>query len=196
MGSCPHQSAASERPGRPSSTKYDGVLKRYTWVIPVRILRNQTDLVAENLALRRQLAILTARKRTPRLWMRDRIFCVWLSRLWAGWRSVLVIVQPDTVVRWHRRGFKLCWRWKSRTGTVGRPKIDAEIRKLIRCMSRDNPLWGALSLESTLSGVLAWPTTAVALSWTTPTPRGIFLILTARGACSRDHRVLKLETAT
>ena len=79
---------------------------------------------------------------------------------------------------------------------MGRPKIDAEIRKLIRCMSRDNPLWGALSLASTLSGVLAWPTTAVALSWTTPTPRGIFLILPARGACSRGHRVLKLETAT
>ena len=78
------------------------------------ILRNQAELAAENLALRQQLAVLAERKRRPRLRSRDRIFWVWLSRLWAGWRSVLMIVQPDTVVRWHRQGFRLYWRWTSR----------------------------------------------------------------------------------
>ncbi len=115
------------------------------------ILRNQTELAAENLALRQQLAVLTARKRRPRLRMRDRIFWVWLSRLWAGWRSVLVIVQPDTVVSWHRRGFKLYWSWKSRPGRVGRPKIELEIRKLIRRMSRENPIWGVPRIQSELA---------------------------------------------
>ena len=96
------------------------------------LLRDRAELAAENLALRQQLAILEQTVKCPRLRKRDRIFWVWLSRLWAGWRTVLVIVQPDTVTRWHRQGFKLYWRWKSRFGKIGRPKIDAEIRRLIR----------------------------------------------------------------
>ena len=95
------------------------------------ILRNRTELAAENLALRQQLAILREQKKLPRLRTRDRIFWVWLSRLWAGWRSLLVIVQPDTVVRWHRQGFRLYWRWKWRAKS-GRPKVEVEIRKLIQ----------------------------------------------------------------
>ena len=75
------------------------------------MLRNRTELAVENLALRQQLAVLTQRKRRPRLRSRDRIFWVWLSRLWVGWRSVLMIVQPDTVVRWHRQGFPLLHLW-------------------------------------------------------------------------------------
>jgi hypothetical protein len=63
----------------------------------------------------------------------------------------LLIVQPDTVVGWHRQGFKLYWRWKSRIGKVGRPKIEAEIRKLIRRTSRENPLWGTPRIQSELS---------------------------------------------
>jgi transposase InsO family protein len=81
---------------------------------------------------------------------RDRIFWVWLSRIWAGWRSVLVIVQPDTVVGWHRQGFRLYWRWKSSAGKVGRPRIEAELRKLIRRMCRENPSWGAPRIHSEL----------------------------------------------
>ena len=114
------------------------------------ILRDRTELAAENLALRQQLAVLTERKRRPRLRMRDRIFWVWLSRLWAGWRSCLVIVQPETGVRWHRCGFKIFWRWKSRAKR-GRPSIELEIRKLIRQISRENPLWGTPRIQSELA---------------------------------------------
>ena len=99
------------------------------------ILRNRAELAAEILALRQQLAVLVEQKKRPRLRERDRIFWVWLSRLWSGWRSVLVIVQPDTVVRWHRQGFRLYWRWKPRAGKVGRPSIEAGVRDLIRRMS-------------------------------------------------------------
>ncbi len=114
------------------------------------ILRDRTELAAENLALRQQLAVLTERKRRPRLRKRDRIYWVWLSRLWAGWRSVLMIVQPDTVVRWHQRGFRLYWRSKSRA-RPGRPKIEAEIRNLIRRMSREKPSWGVPRIQSELA---------------------------------------------
>ncbi len=103
------------------------------------MLHNRTDLAAENLALRQQLAILQHKSKRPRLRRRDRIFWALLSRIWADWRSALLIVQPDTVVRWHRQGFKLYWRWKSQ-GKPGRPRIEAEIRNLIRRMSRENTL--------------------------------------------------------
>lgn len=105
--------------------------------------RRQAGLAPENLALRQQLAVLQHRSKRPRLRKRDRIFWVWLSRLWTGWHSVLLIVQPDTVVAWHRQGWKLYWRWKSRAKAVGRPPIDTELRKLIRRMCRENPTWGA-----------------------------------------------------
>ena len=85
------------------------------------IVADRAALAAENLALRQQLAILEHKSKRPRFRTRDRIFWAILSRLWAGWRSALLIVQPDTVVRWHRQGFKLFWRWKSRAGRVGRP---------------------------------------------------------------------------
>jgi transposase InsO family protein len=111
-------------------------------------LISKSRLTAENLALRQQLGVLMVSGKRPRLRKRDRIFWVWLSRLWKNWRSCLVIVQPDTVVRWHRQGFKLYWRWKSRN--AGRPKVDPEIRKLIRRMSRENPLWGAPRIQAEL----------------------------------------------
>ena len=114
------------------------------------LLRDRAELAAENLALRQQFAVLGRQSKRPRLRKRDRIFWVWLSRLWTGWRSVLVIVQPNTVLRWHRDGFRLYWRWKSRAAKVGRPRIDAEIRKLIRRMCRENPSWGAPRIHSEL----------------------------------------------
>jgi len=122
-----------------------------TMVLFIRALvRNRVDLAAENLALRQQLAVLQQKSKTPRLHKRDRIFWVWLSRIWAGWRSALLVVQPDTVVGWHRQGFKLYWRWKSR-GKPGRPRIEAEIRRLIQRMSRENPLWGTPRIQSELA---------------------------------------------
>jgi hypothetical protein len=79
----------------------------------------------------------------------DRVLLCWLSRLWSGWRSALLIVQPETIVRWHRQGFKLYWSWKSRK-KPGRPKIDAELRNLIHRMSQENPTWGAPRILSEL----------------------------------------------
>jgi hypothetical protein len=76
------------------------------------------ELAAENLALRQQLAVLEQRSKRPRLRKRHRIFWVWLSRRWNGWRSVLAIVQPETVLRWHQQGSRLYWRWKSQSGKV------------------------------------------------------------------------------
>ena len=84
-----------------------------------------------------------------RLHRRDRIFWGWLSRLRRGWRSSLIVFQPETVLRWHREGFCLYWRWKSRK-RCGRPKLDAEIRVLIRRMSRDNPTWRRRRIHSEL----------------------------------------------
>ncbi len=102
------------------------------------LFSSRATLVAENVALRRQLGVLQRSCKRPRLRNGDRILWVWLSKLWTGWRSTLVIVQPATVIRWHRRGFRLYWRWKSRK--TGRPKVDPEIRSLIRRLSLDNPL--------------------------------------------------------
>ncbi len=113
-------------------------------------VRSQAELAAENLALRQQLAVLEQGSKRPRLRNRDRIFWTWIARLWSNWRSALVIVQPETVIRWHKQGFRLYWRWKSRTRKPGRPKIDAEIRKLIRRMSQENPLWGTPRIRSEL----------------------------------------------
>ncbi|MGB2988081.1 MAG: integrase core domain-containing protein [Phycisphaerae bacterium] len=124
---------------------------RIVLVLIRSIVTDRVELAVENLALRQQLAILEQRSKRPRLRTRDRIFWVWLSRVWSNWRSVLVIVQPKTVVRWHQQGFKLFGRWKSRTGKVGRPKIDAEIRRLIRRMSRENPSWGVPRIQSELA---------------------------------------------
>jgi putative transposase len=111
---------------------------------PIRLLvTERAALVAENLALRQQLAVLQRSVSRPRLRRRDRIFWVWLSCLWTGWRSAVVIVQPDTVVRWHRQGFRLYWRWKSRRRGDGRPAIPREVRDLVRRMAQANLLWGA-----------------------------------------------------
>ena len=107
-------------------------------------------LVTENLALRQQLLVLRRSTNRPRLRHRDRLFWIALSQLWQDWRSILVIVKPETVIKWHRQGFKYYWRWKSRSGRVGRPKIDQEIRDLIRRMSRENPTWGAPRIQAEL----------------------------------------------
>ena len=105
----------------------------------------------ENLALRHQLAVLQHSLPRPRLSRWDRILWVWLSRRWTDWRSSLVIVQPATVLAWHRQGFRLYWRWKSRPNPVGRPRLDAELRALIRRMARDNPTWGRRRIQAELA---------------------------------------------
>jgi putative transposase len=74
----------------------------------------------------------------------------WLRRIWSDWRSALVIVQPETVIAWHRKGFRLFGRWKIRRGKPGQPAVPKEVRDLIRTMSRNNPRWGAPRLHGEL----------------------------------------------
>jgi hypothetical protein len=112
--------------------------------------QSRSSLQLENLALRHQINVL--RRRGRRLFLKpgDRLLWVWLARLWTGWRSALVIVKPETVIAWHRRGFRLYWTWKSRHTRSGRPEIPSEVRDLIRNMSLANPLWGAPRIHGEL----------------------------------------------
>jgi putative transposase len=102
-------------------------------------LRSPTTLAAENLFLRKQLALYQERHVKPRHATNAiRLVLVWLGR-WFDWRQALTIVQPATFIRWHRQGFRLFWRWKS---TPGRPPIPADLQALIRRMARENSTWG------------------------------------------------------
>src|ERR1700746_348757 len=93
------------------------------------IFRSRAALQLENLALRHQIGVLlrSARKR-PKLAPLDRLLWVWLSRIWRDWRSTLAIVKPETVLAWHRQGFRRFWTWKVRRGQPGRPVISREVR--------------------------------------------------------------------
>jgi putative transposase len=73
-----------------------------------------------------------------------------VSRIWKDWRQALIIVKPETIIKWHRQGFRMYWRWKSQSRQVGRPKLDKEIRDLIRRISDENPLWGVPRIQSEL----------------------------------------------
>src|SRR5438552_3262553 len=121
------------------------------WTFFRALLGSSAAVTLENIALRHQLAALQRSGGRPRLRRRDRIFWVLLSRLWTGWRSRLVIVQPATVLAWHRQGFRLYWRWKSRPNPVGRPRLDAELRHLIRRLARKNPTWGRRRIQAELA---------------------------------------------
>lgn len=110
--------------------------------------RSHREQVIVELALRQQLATYDPQKTKPRLTPLDRAFWVMLSRFWPGWKRALVIVQPDTVVRWHRRGFRLYWRWISKRGP-GRPLISAEVRVLIKRLAHENA-WGARKVQAEL----------------------------------------------
>jgi WD40 repeat protein len=120
------------------------------WTLIRASWADRAHLVLENRALRQQLAVLVRASPRPRLRCRDRLFWVVLSRIWSGWKSALALVQPATVIRWHRQGFKLYWRWKSR-GSPGRPTIPRALIALIARMSRDNPTWGAPRIQSELA---------------------------------------------
>jgi transposase InsO family protein len=111
--------------------------------ILVSPFKTRTRLEAEIILLRHQLNVLRRRVPVkPKLTAADRLIFVWLYWLFPSMRNVITIIQPETVVRWHRTGFRLYWRWKSRC-RGGRPKVPGEIRHLIRDMSLGNPLWGA-----------------------------------------------------
>jgi hypothetical protein len=112
--------------------------------------KSRRRLEIENLYLRHQLNI-AMRRAPPRLWLHgaDRAFLVWMTRLWPDLLSLTCVVRPDTILRWHRAGFRAYWRWKS-LGQPGRPKISRELRELIRRMSRENRLWGAPRIHGEL----------------------------------------------
>jgi putative transposase len=111
--------------------------------------KTRQSLVLENTALRHQLDVLQRNAKRPRLKPNDRALWALFSRFLPDWRQHLTIVQPDTVVRWHRSGWRLYWRWKSKPGP-GRPKTTTEVRSLIRQMSLDNRLWGAPRIHGEL----------------------------------------------
>jgi putative transposase len=113
-------------------------------------VRDREALVTANLLLRHQLAILTrpTRKR-PRLRARDKLFWVMIRALCRDWRRHLVVVRPESVIRWHRHAWRLFWRWRSR-GPIGRPRLSSEVRELIATMARDNPRWDSERIRGEL----------------------------------------------
>ena len=145
----------------------------------VDLFKSRCRLEAENLFLRHQLNI-ALRRAPPRLRLRgsDRTLLIWMARLWPDLAGTAQVVQPETILRWHRAGFKAFWSWKSRN-RAGRPKIDRGLRDLIRRMSRENPLWGASRIhgellmlgfdvaQSTVSKYMARPSRPPSQTWKT-----------------------------
>ena len=119
-------------------------------VFIANLFKSRRRLEAEILFLRHQLSI-ALRQRPARLPLRgsDRVLLVWMTRLWPSLLGMVQVVEPATILRWHRAGFKTYWRWKSRK-RAGRPRIDRDLRDLIRRMSRENPLWGAPRIHGEL----------------------------------------------
>src|SRR6202162_5003045 len=112
-------------------------------------VRSRASLELELVALRHQVIVLRRqRPGQPRLFSTDRVLWVWLYRIWPQVLNAMVLVKPATVVQWHRQGFRLYWRRRSRH--LGRPRMSREIRDLIRTMSRANPLWGAPRIHGEL----------------------------------------------
>ncbi len=115
------------------------------------LFRSRAELALENLALRHQLMVLRRSVRRPKLRQIDRLFWISLSQGWKDWRPSLVLVKPETVVGWHRKGFKLFWKWKSRTRRRSRPTVPREIINLIRRMAGENPLWTPERIQSEMA---------------------------------------------
>ncbi len=114
------------------------------------LFRSRTDLILEIIALRQQIAVLQGQRPRKRMPTRSRLFWVLLSRIWPRWRNALILVKPETVIRWHRLGFRAYWTWKSKNRRPGRPKIDPKVRILIRRMAKENPSWGAPRVHAEL----------------------------------------------
>src|ERR1700680_1219483 len=117
-----------------------------------RLFSTRRSLVLENLALRQQLVVFKRRHRKPRLSLFDKLFWVAARQVWSGWNQSLIFVRPETVVEWHRSGFKLYWRVLSRTWRPrgGRHRISKEMRGLIFKMVAENPTWGAPRIHGEL----------------------------------------------
>ena len=116
----------------------------------ISALKLRRDLAFENLALRQQLTVLKRQSKKPHLKDHDRLFWIGLRHVWPDWRTVLHLVEPATVVKWHRKGFGYYW-WRKSRPKGGRPKIDREVRKLIRQMWDANRTWGKVRIASELA---------------------------------------------
>lgn len=117
----------------------------------VRLFRSRGNLALENLALRQQLAVLKRRHPRPRLDLLDKLFWVAVRRLWSGWKRSLIVVTPETVIRWHRASFHLYWKLISRVRMpVGRKQTPKEVRQMIFQMVRENSTWGAPRIHGEL----------------------------------------------
>ena len=125
-------------------------LLRLIFAVLASLFKSRARLEAENLVLRQQINVLSRRMpKRPALTNIDRLLFVWLYRWFPSTVGALAIVRPETIIRWHRVGFRAYWRWRSRN-RVGRPKVSAELRALIGEMSRANPLWGAPRIHGEL----------------------------------------------
>src|SRR5262245_64600629 len=120
------------------------------------LVGGRRQLALENVAWRQQLAVYKRAANRPKLRRSDRLFWVVLSRLWTGWRKTLVIVAPDTVVRWQRRRFREHWTKLSRPHPVGRRPVSVQIAALVVRMATANPLWGAPRIHGELSPAPGW----------------------------------------
>ena len=114
------------------------------------MLRGHRELVLENVALRQQLAVVQRAQKRVSLQARDRLFWIALAHGWRNWRTALMLVQPDTVVRWHRDWLRRRWTRRSQHRPQGRPPVDPQIRTLIREMATANPVWGAPRIHGEL----------------------------------------------
>ena len=166
------------------------------------LFRSRFEIAIENAALRQQLAVMKQSRGRPRLRGSDRLFWVLLRRVWSGWTGTLIIVKPETVIRWHRAGFRTYWRWKSRR--AGRPRSDREIRELIRRMAAQNS-WGApriliLDRDGKYGRVVpeqlkSWGVKLVRTAWRSPWQNGVaerWIASVRREAL--DHAIVFNET--
>ena len=122
------------------------------WVVliyPFSFFRHQHNRALEVMALRHQLMVLKRQTRRPRLRRSDRYLWLVLMRVWPHWKTPLMIFQPETLIGWHRDGFRMFWRWKSRR-RLGRPEKDQELIQLIRRMWSANPTWGSPRIRDEL----------------------------------------------
>jgi putative transposase len=114
------------------------------------VCRGHRAIALENLALRQQLGVFRRTAKRPQLRKRDRLFWMLLAKVWREWRTALIVVQPDTVVRWHRQWLRRQWTRRSTRTRPGRPNTDTTVRTLIGTMAAANPLWGAPRIHGEL----------------------------------------------
>jgi len=147
-------------------------LLRLLFTLLVRSLRSRHHLLLENLALRQQVLVLARHRPRPRFPNSDRFLWVLLRRFWPRWRRALILVQLETVVGWHRAGFKLYWTWLSRhRKRAGRKCVNRELRELIFRLVAENKTWGAPRIHGELEIIGCDISERTVLRWMRRAPR-------------------------